>query len=177
MRMSGQNTGQITGRRALPIGFAALALGAGCLATGMATANGEPSRPLGHAAGRHHVVRINVVERATTDVVTDTGATGDSAGDVLTFANQVYDASNTRRVGDDNGSCIRTVAGAAYECAWTLTLRHGSLMVQGPFYDTRDSTLAITGGTGRYRTASGQMRLHARNAAGTAYDFHYAVVR
>jgi hypothetical protein len=31
--------------------------------------------------------------------------------------------------------------------------------------------MAITGGTGRYRTARGEMRLHARNAQGTAYDF------
>ena len=43
----------------------------------------------------------------------------------------------------------------------------GSLVVEGPFYDTADSDLAITGGTGAWATARGQMHLHARNAAGS----------
>ena len=48
-------------------------------------------------------------------------------------------------------------------------------MVEGPFYDDRDSVLAITGGTGRYATARGEMRLHARDAQGSAYDFTFRV--
>ena len=161
-----------TARRSLTIGAAALAVGAGGLAAGMTTANGQSQG----SVSRPHVVRLDVVERATTDTVVDTGPTGDSAGDLLTFANRVYNAANTRRVGRDQGSCVRTVAGAAYECEWTLTLRRGSVVVQGPFHDTGDSMLAVTGGTGRFRSASGQMRLHPRNAAGTAYVFHYAVI-
>jgi allene oxide cyclase len=47
--------------------------------------------------------------------------------------------------------------------------------VQGPFYDTEDSELAITGGTGEYENASGTMSLHARNDKGTEYDFTYDV--
>jgi hypothetical protein len=49
--------------------------------------------------------------------------------------------------------------------------------VQGPFYDAKDSDLAITGGTGVWASAHGQMHLHARDAAGTAYDFTYRVLR
>ena len=48
----------------------------------------------------------------------DTGPAGDSRGDVLAFANPVYDKANARKVGRDNGSCIRTAAGRAYDCAW-----------------------------------------------------------
>lgn len=120
---------------------------------------------------------FTVVERATTDTVADIGPAGDSVGDVLGFANQVYDSTNTTNVGSDNGSCIRTAAGSAWECAWTLTLGDGQIMVQGPFYDTSDSVLAITGGTGAYKKASGQMKLHARNQQGTEYDFVYSVIR
>jgi hypothetical protein len=47
--------------------------------------------------------------------------------------------------------------------------------VQGPFYDTEDSELAITGGTGEYENASGTMSLHARNDKGAEYDFTYDV--
>jgi allene oxide cyclase len=130
--------------------------------------------------GRHHTQpqtaqRFTVVERALTDTVADTGPTGDSLGDVLAFANPIYDAADKAKLGSDNGSCIRTAVGRAYECSWTTTLAGGSLVVSGPFYDAKDSVLAVTGGTGKYARAHGEMRLHARNAKGTAYDFSFSV--
>jgi allene oxide cyclase len=116
---------------------------------------------------------VNVVEHADTDAVTDTGAKGDSAGDVLTFANPVFDKANKTKVGTDQGYCVRTVVGKAWECNWTMSLKDGQLTVEGPFLDAGDSVLAITGGTGKYAGARGQMKLHARDAKGTAYDFAY----
>jgi hypothetical protein len=116
---------------------------------------------------------INVVERATTDAVLDTGATGDSAGDILTFGNEVYDADNKSKVGDNNGWCIRTVVGKAWECFWTLSLQDGQITVAGPFTDGKDSVLAITGGTGKFQNARGEMGLHARDPQGKEYDFKY----
>ena len=114
---------------------------------------------------------ITLVERATSDAVTDLGAQGDSAGDILTFANEAYDKDNAKKVGSDSGWCARTVAGKAWECIWTTTLADGQITVEGPFYDTADSELAITGGTGEYAEASGSLALHARNDKGTEYDF------
>jgi hypothetical protein len=116
---------------------------------------------------------FRVVERATTDTVTDLGDKGDSVGDILTFANEVYDPSNTRKVGTDQGYCVRTVVGKAWECFWTISLQGGQITVEGPFYDAADSVLAVTGGTGKYLGAKGQMKLHARNEKGTEYDFTY----
>lgn len=116
---------------------------------------------------------LHVVERATTDAVTDTGATGDSAGDILTFANEVFDRANATKLGDNQGFCVRTVVGKAWECWWTLWLAGGQITVQGPFLDKGDSVLAITGGTGKYASSRGQMKLHARNEKGTEYDFAY----
>src|SRR4051812_43616366 len=116
---------------------------------------------------------ITVVEHATTDTTTDTGAKDDSVGDILTFANDVFDAADAAKVGTDNGSCLRTVKGAAYECTWTTFLSGGQITVEGPFFDANDSTLAITGGTGRFRGARGTMELHAReNGAKFAFVFH-----
>ena len=123
------------------------------------------------SAGPKTVVRV--VERAETDAVTDTGAKEDSAGDILTFANAVYDEKNAKQVGTDQGFCVRTVAGKAWECWWTLFLEGGQITVQGPFYDKGDSVLAITGGTGKYAAARGQMKLHYRDEKGTEYDFVY----
>jgi len=116
---------------------------------------------------------ITLVERATTDTVVDTGPKGDSVGDILPFANEVYDEANAKLVGHDNGWCVRTVVGKAWECIWTLTLEKGQITAEGPFYDTADSVLAVTGGTGGYDEASGSMKLHARDATGSAYDFVY----
>lgn len=119
--------------------------------------------------------RFAVVERATTDTVTDIGAVGDSPGDILTFANEIYDAPNAKLVGHNNGWCIRIVVGQSWECFWTLTLDRGQITVEGPYYDGKDSVLAVTGGTGAFDDVRGEMALHARNEQGTEYDFVYAL--
>jgi allene oxide cyclase len=116
---------------------------------------------------------IAVVERASTDAVTDTGAKGDSAGDLLTFANDIYDRDNKTKLGSNSGWCIRTQVGKSWECFWTLQLEKGSITVHGPFLDAGDSILAITGGTGMYSGAKGDMKLHARDKKGSEYDFVY----
>jgi len=114
-----------------------------------------------------------VIEHATTDATTDTGAPGDSAGDLLTFANDVFDANDATKVGTDQGSCIRVVPGVSYECAFTTLLAGGQIAVEGPFYDAKDSVLAITGGTGRYRNARGWLDLHAiENGTKFVFTFH-----
>lgn len=118
---------------------------------------------------------LKLVERATTDAVTDLGATGDTPGDLLTFANEIFDEKNAEKVGSDNGWCIRTAAGKAWECFWTLFLADGQITVAGPFLDAGDSTLAVTGGTGKYAGASGTMALHARDKEGKEYDFTYSL--
>jgi Allene oxide cyclase len=123
-------------------------------------------------AARRQTIRL--VEHADTDATTDTGAAGDSAGDILTFANPVFNHANTKQVASDQGYCIRLVVGRSYECTWTNFLKGGQVVVQGPFYDTKDSTLAITGGTGRYRGARGSMKLHAR-PDGKSYDFVFRI--
>ena len=129
------------------------------------------------AAGNNGDTRsLTVVERALTDTTIDLGATGDSLGDQLAFGNPIYDKANTTKIGRDEGTCFRTNPGLAWECTWTTIVPHGSLTVQGPFYDNlRDSKLAITGGTGTYRNARGQMTLHARNAAGSEFDFIFVI--
>ena len=120
---------------------------------------------------------LHVVEHATTNTLQHIGPASekDSVGDVLGYANPIFDAANKKRIGSDNGSCIRTVAGDAFECMWTTTLRDGQIIVEGPFYDDRDSVVAITGGTGAYAGARGEMDLHARDPKGKEYDFTFHI--
>lgn len=129
------------------------------------------------AGGRDNGRTFTVVEHADTDAVIDLGAPGDSIGDQLAFGNPIFDRSNTKAVGRDEGVCFRTNPGLAWECTWTTILDRGSITVQGPFYDDgRDSKLAITGGTGAYQNARGQMTLHFRNPAGTEFDFIFRTI-
>jgi allene oxide cyclase len=126
--------------------------------------------------GDHHAGRtITVVEHATSDAVTN-GTTGDDAGNILTFANDVFNAADTQKVGSDEGSCVRVVVGEAWECTWTTFLPKGQITVEGPFYDASDSTLAITGGTGAYRNVRGEMELKYHNPAGTKFDFVFHLI-
>jgi allene oxide cyclase len=125
---------------------------------------------------RREKLTLHVVERATTDTVTDLGPVGDSTGDLLTFANDVYDEANTEKVGRDQGDCIRiNVELGSWECRWILFVKGGALTVEGPFYDAKDSVLIITGGRGIYAGAGGSMQLRLREG-GTEFDFIYKII-
>ncbi|MDQ6730086.1 MAG: dirigent protein [Actinomycetota bacterium] len=120
-----------------------------------------------HAPG----ATVHVIEHAITDTEIPTGGGKDVKGNILTFNNPVFNAANTKQVGHDEGFCTRVDPTLGiFECLWTTFLHGGQITVQGPFYDTRNSVLSITGGTGAYRDARGQMRLLSRNG-GKAYDF------
>ena len=118
--------------------------------------------------GEHHGT-IHVIEHATTDAVTN--GSGDQAGNILTFANDVYDSADATKVGSDQGYCVRIVVGKSWECNWTTFLPDGQITVEGPFSDTGNTVVAITGGTSKYAKARGWMELNYHNPAGTEFDF------
>jgi allene oxide cyclase len=131
------------------------------------------------AAAGKNVTTIHVIEHATTDTVIDTGSGApgtDTAGDLLTFANDLYDASDSNVVGTDQGDCVRIVPGSTWECRWVAMFDDGSITVEGPFSDAGNTVLAITGGTGAFKNARGQMKLEYHDEAGTSFDFIYKVI-
>jgi allene oxide cyclase len=117
--------------------------------------------------------QLKVVEHPVGETTVDLPPKGDSIGDLLVFANAVFDAANKTQVGNDQGYCVRTIVGKSWECFWTLTLKAGQITVEGPFLDAGDSLMAVTGGTGKYAGAKGSMKLHPRDPTPTAYDFTY----
>ena len=120
---------------------------------------------------------ITVVEHATTDKVVDVGRAGDSTGDLLTFHNVLFDATNTDRVGTDQGECVRiSPVHGTWECRWIAWLDgEGALTVEGSFSDHHATTMAITGGTGIFANARGTMRLEFRDDP-AEFDFTYRVI-
>ena len=132
------------------------------------------------ASGQRAVTRpmqITVREHAITDTVTDTGKKGDSPGDLLTWHNPIFDATNSHQVGHDQGDCIRISPKAGtWECRWlTYIAGHGAIMVEGAFFDGRDNTLAVTGGTQEFRNARGSMKLVSLHG-GTQYNFVFQLL-
>ncbi len=135
--------------------------------SGSATAKRERSRQAVTNGSRVHVI-----EHAVTDTtVFPGGGSEDRTGNLLTFHNQVFNPTDTTPVGRDQGSCIRiNPKDGSWECSWTTFLPLGQVTVEGAYYDSRNSVLAITGGTGAYSTARGQMELNSRDG-GKEYDF------
>lgn len=145
----------------------AVAITLACSGSLGATAVGVASAKGGAAAAS----TVHVIEHAITDTTVHSGGPGEKTGNILTFHNNVFNPTDTRRVGTDQGYCIRiSPAAGSWECNWTTFLAHGQITVEGPFYDTKNSVLAITGGTGAYRNARGEMNLNSRKG-GTEFDF------
>jgi allene oxide cyclase len=149
--------------------IALAAVGGGLAAASAYATNGD-----GATADTNRATRIHLMEHAVNRAFVDESPAGDSSGDLLTFHNPVFDRTDSRRVGRTHGECTRIVAGDSWECRWTTFLRGGKLTVEGPFFDTRPSVLAVTGGTGRFRDARGQLRLEARSA--TVFSLVFTLV-
>src|SRR5208337_2270228 len=98
------------------------------------------------------------------------GAKVDSIGDLLVFANKVFDAANKTQAGTDQGMCVRTVVGKMWECFLTLTLKDGQITTEGPYSDAGDSIWSVTGGTGKYSGTTGSMKLRSHD---DVIDFTY----
>jgi len=99
----------------------------------------------------------------------DLGKRGLSLGDQSVFTDDLLQGG--KRIGEDHGTCtITRIAGtgpstmATSQCLVTAVLSQGQMTVQGAVTSRAQGrpapfTLAITGGTGAYRTARGEVRV------------------
>jgi allene oxide cyclase-like protein len=139
-----------TSRPALLIGTVLVAGAASALAVLPAAA---ADRPL-------HLTTVAVPDR-NTDL--DLGDPGPSAGDTQVFLDDVQ--RDGRTVGTSAGSCtVTTISESrlAAACSATLLLPEGSLTTQGAFDEDPATgpagyTWAVTGGTGSYAGAAGEV--------------------
>jgi allene oxide cyclase len=119
------------------------------------------------------VTVLRFVEHAVNEQTIDVDPTGDSVGDLRVFANPVFDENDVSQVGTDQGSCVRTVVGQAWECTWTVILDNGQITIEGPFNDTGETIFAVTGGTGNFSGASGQLRFAPRPNTTDEFDMTF----
>jgi hypothetical protein len=132
-----------------------------------------PARP---SSAGDHPLRLATIAVADRDTGIDVGASGLSAGDTETFLDDVQ--RNGQTVGAEAGSCtIITVSDSRLvaACTATLMLPEGQLTLQGvndedPRIGPTGFVWAVTGGTGRYATARGELVGTFRPAAGGDAD-------
>lgn len=108
------------------------------------------------AAARSDVLILR--GRTVRDAEVDINNDGFGPGDFFMFEEKLFDQDGTERVGRDSVRCearIRT-----FSCEGTLRIAHkGKIMISGALFRENDLTLAVVGGTGAYKSASGQFNV------------------
>lgn len=145
-------------RTKLIAGSLGVAAGVAVVATPMLTASAAASGPRGftlHAVAAH-------------ESSIDLGTKGFSAGDTDLSADTL--TQHGKRAGWADVSCTTAWVGrqaADQICVFDLHLTHGQIVAQGSVRSGPQGpgtfALAITGGTGRYRTARGAVHVTASN--------------
>jgi hypothetical protein len=107
---------------------------------------------------------MHLFERGEGDITfVDTGAAGPSIGDRLVFSNPIFDTNNAR-IGRDGADCVIVridpteppARQQVVQCTISVQLPDGQITVQGLAQGT-ENYFAITGGTGAYRQARGEV--------------------
>jgi hypothetical protein len=146
-------------KRIIGILAVALALIVGNLTLTSATASSS------HSNDHRTTLHLTSVTVDIADL--DFNETGPSVGDQVVFTDNLF--QNGKRVGEDHGQCaIARITGTGasgsitVECHVTLVLAAGQITIQGVATFTGEgpqtNVLAVTGGTGAYQTAHGQIR-------------------
>jgi|tagenome__1003787_1003787.scaffolds.fasta_scaffold20682363_1 hypothetical protein len=155
-------------RRITSITALAFALIGGSLTTASAATTTNGSSDDGRTTTIHFIATR--IDRAQLDL----GTQGLSLGDQAAFTDELFEAG--RRVGENHGFCtITRITGTSpsrtltNECLITGMLTRGQITIQGAFaFIERGMAapypLAVTGGTGAYRTARGEVRVRQISA-------------
>jgi allene oxide cyclase-like protein len=135
-------------------------LAAATVATGASIASAGNGDDGSDDSGR----TIHLMSRTVHETDLDLGDTGFGPGDQFLFADDLF--RDDEKVGTDGGSCtVVRVEGqnATINCTATFSLAGGQIAVQGLIEivgnEERPFTVAVTGGTGRYRDADGEALL------------------
>ncbi len=99
---------------------------------------------------------LTVIEHEVRTAGVDVGDPGDSPGDYFLFEGRLTDPQTGKVVGWDSGKCMIVVW--TFRCDATVRINgKGKIDVAGSLFSESDNRIAITGGTGGYDDADGQL--------------------
>ena len=138
---------------------------AAALAVAALALAGTASADAGH--GHHgHTVKLTEAHPDAQPTFVDTGKPGPTVGDVGVFRDDVLRADGST-AGTLRQVCtlVDLVGGpptSTFECVGSLALKDGTLTIAGPFVPAApEQSAAITGGTGAYAAARGEVTVRA----------------
>lgn len=119
----------------------------------------------GDSSGDDGTRTIHLTAKAVQETEVDVGEQGFGQGDYFVFGDDLF--RDGEKVGTDGGTCtfVRVEeASATANCVVTLSLPKGQVTVQGLVTfagegDAAPFVVAVTGGTGAYRTAHGEVEV------------------
>ena len=159
----------------------AIALAVGGAATFSAVGLASSSHATGQA--RHGVQVIQLTTATAQEAFVDAAPSDFSVGDSYVFSEDVFKGS--KRIGDAGAECTTVRIDkdvAVVKCSETYRLPDGQILAEGLIsFDpavgggSAQFTWAITGGTGAYRTARGEVNVVETNAgANSTLEFRIA---
>jgi hypothetical protein len=145
------------------------------------TAIFAPSALSGSGAHDRHGAQLIHITSATAQEAFIDVAPADvfSVGDSYVFSEDLF--AGTKRIGDSGGECttvrIESASSAVAKCTETFRLPDGQIVTQGlvtfdPAVGGTAFTWAVTGGTGAYNTAHGEVSaVESNGGANATFDF------
>ena len=116
--------------------------------------------------GHGKTIRLTEAHPDLKPTFVDTGDPGPSVGDIV-IARDGVNRESGAPAGTFSQVCTLVELGSnpftgTYECSGSIALKDGTITMQGPFVPAQpEGTAAITGGTGAYRGARGEIVVRA----------------
>lgn len=112
-----------------------------------------------------YVYEINERDRGSPAYLRLSQKTVNSLGDIVPFTNKIYSGDLQKRLGVTAGICLLIKHlpeknGDLYEAIYSFYFGdYGHISTQGPYNTTEETFLSVTGGTGVFEGARGQVKL------------------
>jgi hypothetical protein len=158
----------------------AVALAVALAVTFSAVGVASTSQTSGQA--RHGVQAIHITSTTAQDAFIDAAPADFSLGDSYVLSEDLF--KGTKNVGDAGGDCTTVRVAETSSVAWCtemFRLAEGEIVAQGlvtfdPAVGGTEFTWAITGGTGAYSAARGEVDVVESNG-GVNSDLHFRIIR
>jgi hypothetical protein len=141
-------------------------LGAALAVAALALAGTASADTAEKSHGHDNTIRLVEADKELQPTFVDTGKPGPSVGDIVVARDEVL-RENGSPAGTFRQVCTLVDLASSpftstFECTGSIALKDGTITMEGPFVPAApEQAAAITGGTGEYKTAQGEIVVRA----------------